>query len=173
MIELFSYEPQSYSPMIVREVLTPETVIALRLLPPQASHGDHGHGEGGHIQGADLSLGLVAQEIFSRLPLMSYCGLVSSRVSEKMKLYRLKGAEGAVPVHMDEDFEERDGHRALYSVLVCLSESFEGGGTFFKGVVAPRLRIGDALIFPHDIPHGGLPVTSGEKIVLKTDLLFS
>ena len=148
-------------------VLSHAQVRALRTLAHRAHHdGDGGHGGGG----GDEIIPWAAAAI---LALMKRFWGAPFAVSPSMKVYRLRGASSAVPLHVDTDFVDAHGHRALYSVLVRLNDDYRGGETLFGGAPGPRWSVGDALVFKHDVPHEGRLVTRGEKLVLKTDLMFA
>ena len=77
--------------------------------------------------------------------------------------------------HRDADWRPAPGLRSLLTLLVYLCDACEGGETILHTdpplIVPPRA--GDALIFPHDLLHAGAPVRRGEKIVLRTDVMFA
>lgn len=93
-------------------------------------------------------------------------------VDSNMQIYRLSGENSGVQLHTDEDFYGPNGKVARYSVLLKLNSEYTGGETKFRGVANPSrtVRVGGGIVFSHDIPHEGLPVISGEKLVLKTDI---
>jgi hypothetical protein len=136
---------------------------------------DGGHGsEGGHLETIKPNcLPIVAAKISERFgpdnTLHNFWA-----VDPWMKLYRLTPESAAVPPHMDKDFRAPKRLTAEWSVLVYLSDDYEGGETVFDTTWAiPHPVAGDVLLFPHSQLHEGRKVTKGEKIVLKTDLLFS
>lgn len=92
-----------------------------------------------------------------------------SAVDANVQVYRLNGNSSCVQAHMDEDFTV-DGLVARYSVLVRLNSEYEGGETRFQGNIMPHIPLGGGLVFNHDLLHEGLPVLSGEKLILKTDI---
>jgi hypothetical protein len=115
----------------------------------------------------------VAELIYGNIPEICINGMRSCGVDENMQLYRLQEGAGVVPQHVDEDFDGPDNTRALCSILVYLNNGYVGGETVFNSTTpAPRVAVGGGLVFRHDILHEGLTVLSGEKYVLKTDLLF-
>lgn len=152
----------------VRGALAPDHISAV--LAFRGACGHHDPGDGGHDSDG-IFLPWVAAALFRQLPLLQVDALCAARVHETVKLYRLpEGAE--VPLHTDQDFEATDGARALYSILVRLNDSYVGGEMLFRGVPV-HANIGDALVFPHSVPHQGRTVAAGEKYVLKADLLFA
>ncbi len=56
--------------------------------------------------------------------------------------------------------------------MIYLNDDFEGGTTAFDSFeVAPKT--GDGLIFFQELEHAGLPIVSGRKYVLRTDIMYS
>ena len=94
-------------------------------------------------------------------------GLAS--VDPAMQVYRLKRGS-SVPLHTDEDYTGLAGRVARYSVLLRLNEGYVGGETRFFGRDMPSVPVGGGVVFRHDVPHEGLLLFAGEKLVLKTDL---
>lgn len=99
-------------------------------------------------------------------------GLRAVSVDPNMQVYTLPDGGGIVPPHVDKNFAV-EKKKALYSILIYLNDGYTGGETVFNGnTYAPEVPVGAGICFRHDILHEGLQVTSGEKHVLKTDLLF-
>lgn len=144
------------------KILTNDQIESILKLPTINHHSDE------HIgQEKNLLLPQISDTIRQALSKEHDC-----IVDDRMKLFKLQGAEGTVPLHIDEDFTYKN-RLALYSVLVYLSDSYTGGETVFNGnIVAPHLEKGSILVFKHDVPHEGRALKSGIKSVLKTDLLF-
>lgn len=73
-------------------------------------------------------------------------------------------AGGHYIVHSDIGQRTRNRH---FSVVCYLNDDFEGGGTRFPALnYCTTPQSGTAILFPSGFPHGGEPVTSGEKFVL-------
>ena len=63
--------------------------------------------------------------------------------------------------------------RSLVTLVFYLNDAFDGGETDFPELdrkVTPRR--GRALLFQHRILHEASAVTRGEKLVLRTDILY-
>jgi hypothetical protein len=119
----------------------------------------------------------MAGLIFASIPKIQLdLGLIVLRpvcVDANMQIYTLPEGGGIVPAHVDEDFKTKQGS-ALYSILIYLNDGYKGGETVFNGsMYAPKVPSGAGLLFRHNLLHEGLRVESGEKHVLKTDLVFS
>ncbi|APR85300.1 WD-repeat protein [Minicystis rosea] len=99
-------------------------------------------------------------------------GMVLAGANPRLRLYRYGPGErhGA---HWDTVVELDDGVRSLLTLVFYLNDGFEGGETDFSELsrkIAP-LR-GRALLFQHRILHEATAVHSGEKLVLRTDVLY-
>lgn len=147
-------------------VLLTEDIKRIVSLTGEAHHDD----DGGHIGSSFRAkkpyrmswLARVIQSVASPLHL--------GTVDPDMQIYRLSGERSSVSLHTDEDFYGPSGLVARYSILLKLNSDYTGGETRFHGVSTPSIHVGDGIVFSHDIPHEGLPVLSGEKLVLKTDI---
>lgn len=90
----------------------------------------------------------------------------------RLRVYRYGPGErhGA---HWDTVVELDDGVRSLLTLVFYLNDGFEGGATEFpelKRTIEPRR--GRALLFQHRVLHEATAVTRGEKLVLRTDVLY-
>jgi len=90
----------------------------------------------------------------------------------RLRLYRYEPGQrhGA---HWDTVVELEGGVQSLLTLVFYLNDDFEGGQTDFPElgqVIAPKR--GSALLFQHRILHEATSVRSGEKFVLRTDILY-
>ena len=90
----------------------------------------------------------------------------------RLRLYRYAPGQkhGA---HWDTVVELGGGVRSLVTLVFYLNDDFEGGATDFPELsrrIAPRA--GSALLFQHRVLHEAQSVTAGEKLVLRTDVLY-
>ena len=72
-------------------------------------------------------------------------------------------------VKYDRDHPGLEAHvdGSEYSFSLPLNDGFGGGGTFFEYLGASvRPRVGEALVHPGDLRHGGAPVVRGVRYVL-------
>lgn len=95
------------------------------------------------------------------------CGL-----NERFRFYRYRDGQSFKP-HVDGAFKRNEDELSLITALIYLNGDFEGGSTYLIGVnenVKPEK--GMLLLFDHKILHAGLPVTSGTKYVLRTDVMY-
>jgi prolyl 4-hydroxylase len=116
---------------------------------------------------ADSVLARVAASVPQRLS-----GLSLSGANPRLRLYRYAQGErhGA---HWDTVVELADGRTSLLTLVVYLNDDFTGGATDFPELgrtIAPRK--GRALLFQHRVLHEATAVQHGEKLVLRTDVLY-
>jgi len=120
---------------------------------------------------ADEANTLLAR-VASAVPRM-LSGMTLAGANPRLRLYRYGPGErhGA---HWDTVVELGDGVRSLLTLVFYLNDGFEGGETDFPEL--PRRvipRAGSALLFQHRILHEASEVRSGEKHVLRTDVLYA
>lgn len=112
-------------------------------------------------------LGRVRSRVPARLS-----GLELVGANPRLRLYRYGPGERHGP-HWDTVVELADGVRSMLTLVFYLNEGFTGGETEFvelNASVAPRT--GTALLFQHRVMHRACEVHSGEKFVLRTDVLY-
>lgn len=79
-------------------------------------------------------------------------------------------------IHRDGAYTAPDGRRSWLTLQIYLNEGFCGGRTRFYrndeiwSAITPRT--GRAILFDHRAWHDGEPVPAGEKLVLRTDVMF-
>lgn len=103
-------------------------------------------------------------------PLLSEMELAGA--NPRLRLYRYAPGEhhGA---HWDTVVELDGGVRSLLTLVFYLNEAFEGGATDFPELERRVLPVkGRALLFQHRILHEAMRVEAGEKLVLRTDVLY-
>ncbi len=91
----------------------------------------------------------------------------------RLRVYRYGPGErhGA---HWDTVVELAGGVQSLLTLVFYLNDGFDGGATEFPELgrtIAPRR--GRALLFQHRVLHEASEVVRGEKLVLRTDVLYS
>jgi prolyl 4-hydroxylase len=116
---------------------------------------------------ANALLGRVAARVPQRLSGMKLAG-----ANPRLRLYRYGPGErhGA---HWDTVVQLDGGVQSLLTLVFYLNEGFSGGETDFPELdqrISPRL--GRALLFQHRILHEATEVRAGEKLVLRTDVLY-
>jgi predicted 2-oxoglutarate/Fe(II)-dependent dioxygenase YbiX len=91
-------------------------------------------------------------------------------LNERFRFYRYT-PEQYFKWHKDGNYCRNDKEISLLTLLMYLNDDFQGGETSFNWEVIKPVR-GAALIFPHRLTHQGMPVISGIKYVLRTDIMF-
>lgn len=88
----------------------------------------------------------------------------------------------AFPVHQDGVYQPSHDRRSCLTFLLYLNDEndYAGGNTLFfedrmglRELSRYRGKKGDILIFDHHLWHAGQTVTSGEKYILRSDLMYS
>ena len=100
-------------------------------------------------------------------------GVVPVGLNERVRVYRYRPGQFFAP-HRDGHYR-RPGTRdqSIYTVLLYLNDDYTGGETaFVQGDVRHRPVAGSALCFVHPLVHEGVPVRSGRKYVLRTDVMY-
>ena len=74
--------------------------------------------------------------------------------------------------HYDAPYQRNQHERSFYTFMIYLNDNFEGGATAFENCeVTPKT--GDGLFFFQELEHAGLPVISGRKYILRTDIMYA
>jgi len=99
-------------------------------------------------------------------------GLSLIGANPRLRLYRYGPGErhGA---HWDTVVQFEGGAHSLLTMVFYLNDDFEGGETDFtelKKTIVPRR--GSVLLFQHRVLHIASEVKSGEKLVLRTDIVY-
>ena len=119
----------------------------------------------------------LAQEVWRRValdlpPVWAARGL--SGLNERFRFYRYTAAQ-KFDWHVDGPFERSNGERSQLTLLIYLSDGYEGGETTFdvEGALKEvRGAEGDVVVFPHRLRHRGSEVTAGTKYMLRTDVMY-
>jgi prolyl 4-hydroxylase len=112
-------------------------------------------------------LAAISDRVPSRL-----AGLARIGANPRLRLYRYGPGEKH-GTHWDTVVEFERGASSLLTLVIYLNDGFEGGETDFSELglrVTPRR--GRALLFQHRILHTATAVRSGEKFVLRTDIVY-
>jgi prolyl 4-hydroxylase len=88
--------------------------------------------------------------------------------------------------HHDAGFEPSDLNRSIKTFMIYLNDDFEGGSTNFYNANQSRYKTGlpknrifslqpekgSCLVFNHCITHDGGELTSGQKHILRTEVMY-
>ncbi|MEO9864130.1 MAG: 2OG-Fe(II) oxygenase [Yoonia sp.] len=105
--------------------------------------------------------------------------LVATGINERFRVYRYVAGQ-FFDWHQDGEFQRPDGSVSKFTMMIYLNDGLDGGGTSFADVFSPHVfadftinpAMGKALIFHHPLSHRGDRIISGEKYVLRTDVMF-
>lgn len=97
-------------------------------------------------------------------------GYTAVGLNPKMRSYRYLPGQ-RFKMHKDGSITLANGDQSHLTFMVYLNDGFEGGATLFRDV--PILPVaGMALLFLHPTWHEGQALISGEKLVLRSDVLY-
>ncbi len=94
-------------------------------------------------------------------------------LNERFRLFRYRPGEKFAP-HYDGAFQRSQNEMSKLSFMVYLNDGFCGGTTNFYDCPETQIRPvqGTALVFDHRTLHEGAVVQSGQKYVLRTDVMY-
>jgi hypothetical protein len=94
-------------------------------------------------------------------------------LNERFRVLRYRVGQKFVP-HTDHWFERDEQELSLLTVLLYLNDGYTGGHTRLLGddELDVEPRPGRALVFQHKVEHEGTPLEAGEKVVLRTEVMF-
>lgn len=73
--------------------------------------------------------------------------------------------------HRDQSYIRNEIEASYFTFMIYLNDEFEGGETTFNQLII-RPTTGMALVFFHDLEHEGSKIISGNKYVLRTDIMY-
>jgi len=73
--------------------------------------------------------------------------------------------------HRDQSYIRNDFEASYFTFMIYLNDNYEGGETIFNDLLVKPEK-GMALIFFHDLEHEGSKILTGEKYVLRTDIMY-
>ncbi|MCR9058127.1 2OG-Fe(II) oxygenase [Roseibium album] len=106
-------------------------------------------------------------------------GWTAIGINERFRVYRYVPGQ-FFDWHQDGEYIRPDGAVSKFTLMIYLNDGADGGGTSFADVFSPHVfadftiepATGKALIFHHPLSHRGDPINSGEKYVLRSDVMF-
>jgi prolyl 4-hydroxylase len=90
--------------------------------------------------------------------------------NERFRFYRY-GPNEYFKWHRDGSFAKSPDEASGLTFMIYLNDDFEGGATEFKTEFI-KPQEGAALVFPHKLPHQGTAIVTGNKYVLRTDVMY-
>jgi hypothetical protein len=91
--------------------------------------------------------------------------------NERFHLYSYNTPGDQFTLHADQPYIKEDTI-SFYTVLVYLTDDYEGGEALIGGTEKFKPKAGTALVFPHYILHGAAPLISGTRYTLRTDVMY-
>ena len=114
----------------------------------------------------------MAERLFSKLisGLPEIDGMRATGLNARFRFYRY-GVGQRFKRHRDGRVNI-DGSESRLTFMVYLNNDFEGGATKFDDVTI-HPNEGMALLFIHELKHESLPITDGQKYVLRSDVYYA
>lgn len=131
----------------------------------------------GHIRNNDRiiwdnpALANTLWEALADLVPQDYFGCQPIGLNERFRLYRYTVGQ-MFDWHADGSYRRPNGEESIYTLLLYLSDDFEGGETAFRHYTFLP-KAGSVCLFQHKLEHKGNPVTSGTKYVLRSDVMYT
>lgn len=116
----------------------------------------------------------LAEQIWNEIEEYVPCDLGEYQaigVNELFRFYRY-GVDQQFNWHYDAPYQRNQDEQSFYTFMIYLNDDFEGGETAFRGIEI-KPRTGDGLLFFQELEHAGLPIISGRKYILRTDIMYA
>jgi hypothetical protein len=91
--------------------------------------------------------------------------------NEMLRIYKYSPGQ-QFKMHHDGSYIRNEKEKSFYTFMVYLNDDFEGGETEFEHLFEVAPKKGSALVFYHPLRHEGKTLISGEKYVLRTDVMY-
>lgn len=92
--------------------------------------------------------------------------------NEMFRIYKYSPGQ-QFKMHRDGSYIRNENEKSFYTFLIYLNDDFEGGETEFENLFTVAPKKGSALAFYHPLRHEGKTLISGQKYVLRTDVMYS
>jgi hypothetical protein len=202
-LEMEVYKIPGVDAFTATNVLTPEECADFVRSSEAAGFRRSGEGGGPHFAGnrtrATLTDERLSQRLFSRLepylapirhrdakpwyfdflgPLVPSGTYVPVGVNDFMRVSRYVPG-GKFRDHRDTGYVRDDQYVGFWTLLLYLNDDFEGGETTIydesNGKLAHTVKpeVGKVFAFYHFQMHAGLEVTSGSKLVARTEIMYA
>lgn len=96
-------------------------------------------------------------------------------LNERLRFYRYQPGQ-SFKMHRDGYFQRADSmERSFLTVLLYLNQSMTGGETllYVGDTIDVTPETGQILCFRHELLHEAVPVETGRKYVLRTDVMYA
>ncbi|ASK31216.1 oxidoreductase, 2OG-Fe(II) oxygenase [Chryseobacterium sp. T16E-39] len=91
--------------------------------------------------------------------------------NEMFRVYKYSSGQ-RFKMHRDGSYIRNENEKSFYTFLMYLNDDFEGGETEFENLFTVTPKKGTALVFHHPLRHEGNTLITGEKYVLRTDVMY-
>jgi predicted 2-oxoglutarate/Fe(II)-dependent dioxygenase YbiX len=98
-------------------------------------------------------------------------GFVPVGCNPRFHIYKYGKPGDQFTLHADQPYI-LDDMISFYTVLVYLSDDYEGGEALIGGTEKFKPGAGTAIVFPHYILHGAAPLISGTRYTMRTDVMY-
>jgi len=98
-------------------------------------------------------------------------GFVPVGCNPRFHVYSYNKPGDKFPLHADQPYILEDTI-SFYTVLIYLSDDYEGGDALIGGTAKLKPKAGTAIVFPHYILHGAAPLISGTRYTMRTDVMY-
>ncbi len=92
-------------------------------------------------------------------------------LNEMFRVYKYSKGQ-RFKMHIDGSFKRNLIEESKFSFLIYLNDDFERGETEFRKLFTVTPKKGMPLVFRHRLRHEGKEIVSGEKYVLRTDIMY-
>ena len=92
--------------------------------------------------------------------------------NEMIRVYKYSPGQ-RFKMHRDGSYIRNENEKSFYTFMIYLNDDFEGGETEFENLFTVAPKKGTALVFYHPLRHEGKTLISGQKYVLRTDVMYS
>jgi len=92
--------------------------------------------------------------------------------NEMLRVYKYSPGQ-RFKMHRDGSYIRNEHEKSFYTFMIYLNDDFEGGETEFENLFTVAPKKGSALVFYHPVRHEGKTLISGNKYVLRTDVMYS
>lgn len=113
---------------------------------------------------------IIYESLYKHLAKIKHEEYSPSSIHSNLRVYKyIPGQE--FKKHRDGGIGVSKEEKSLYSLLIYLNDNFSGGSTRFNNIdIIPKQ--GSALFFPHELEHSGEIVSTGNKYVLRGNIVF-
>jgi len=118
---------------------------------------------------------VLAEKLFQRIndavDLHNEEGFSPVGCNPRFHVYSYNEPGDQFTLHADQPYIREDTI-SFYTVLIYLSDEYEGGEALIGGTAKFKPKAGTAIVFPHYILHGAAPLISGTRYTVRTDVMY-